>query len=123
MAFKLSSDKEILELKSYLLRKNTDRNFTYQQLRQYYNAEYFKGTEVQGMRLIYNLMSAAVDRYTDFMIQTPEFRILPMGVSSDALDQADLLEKLLASQYQLNDFSILQGWASNLQAMLGMFAF
>lgn len=116
------SVKEILELKQHLLSKYSNRNEVYRKLRSYYDAEYWKGTEVQGIKLIYNLLAAAVDRYTDFMIQPPDWRVLPAGTSMDLIKAADKQEKLLYTQYDLNEIPIVQSWMANLQALLGFYA-
>lgn len=116
------SEKNIMEMRQFLLRKYTKRNETYQALRKYYNGDYHSGSEVQGIRLTYNLLADAVDRYTDFMIQPPDWRVIPMGTTKPELEQADKEEKFLYSQYGQNNISIIQGWVANLQAMLGMFA-
>lgn len=110
---------QIQSLKETLLRKYDLRNQAYSKLREYYNAEYWKGTEVQGIKLIYNLLAAAVDRYTDYMIQPPDWRVIPAGTTKAALDMADKQEKLLYMQYDLNDIAIVQGWLAHLQSMLG----
>lgn len=118
----MATEKEIMELRGYLLRKFTKRNETYQELRKFYNSDYHSSSEVQGIRLVYNLLADAVDRYTDFMIQPPDWRVVPMGSSTEELEQADKEEKFLYSQYGQNFIHIIQGWIANLQAMLGMFA-
>ena len=114
--------KQIIEMKEYLLRKFSKRNETFQALREMYNSEEWNGTEVQGIKLIYNLCAAAVDRYTDFLIQPPDWQVIPAGTEKKDLDLADRMEKFLYMQYELNDIEIAQAWMANNQSMLGMFA-
>lgn len=116
-----NSLQEILDTKTFLLRKYTPRNEMYHKFRRFYNAEFWTGKENNGIRLIYNLLASAVDRYTDFMVQTPDWQVIPADTTPEAMDMADLQEKLLYSQYARNNIQIIQPWMAHLQSLLGMF--
>lgn len=118
----MPTDAYIMSLREYLLRKFNRRNELFRQLRGFYNSEYWAETEQQGIKLIYNKVGLAVDRYTDFMIQPPDWQVIPTDVTTEARKQAETQEKYLYCQYAKNHIGIVHGWLVNLQAQLGMFA-
>ena len=85
---------EILDLRTFLKSKYSRRDTAYRQLRQLYNADYWSGkNNVTGIKLVYNLLANVVDRFTDFMSQSPDWRVLPSSMEKPALTMADWQEK------------------------------
>lgn len=120
----LNSVAEIIEAREFLKGKYATRNTAYSKLRSIYNADYFSGkAHIQGVKLVYNLLANVVDRYTDFMSQPPDWRVIPYDVTEEAMIMADKQEKFLYSQWELNNIQMAQQWQSHLQALLGFFGF
>lgn len=120
----LTSVSEILEARRFLQGKYSTRDNAYSKLRALYNADYFSGkSHIQGVKLVYNLLANVVDRYTDFMSQPPDWRVIPFDVTPDATIMADKQEKFLYGQWDLNNILTIQQWQAHLQALLGSFGF
>lgn len=119
----LNNESEILEAKRYLEGKYSTRDQAYVVLRKLYNADYWGDSEVQGIKLVYNLIASVVDRYTDFMVLPPDWQVIPADVSKEAKIIAEKQERILYSQWELNDILILQQWQANLQSLYGFFGF
>ena len=120
----LNTANEILEARTFLRGKYTTRDGAYAKLRALYNADYFSGkSHIQGVKLVYNLLANVVDRYTDFMSQPPDWRVIPVDTTEEALIMADKQEKFLYSQWELNNIQMAQQWQAHLQALLGSFGF
>lgn len=115
---------EILEARTFLKGKYIVRDRAYMKLRSLYSADYFSGkAHIQGVKLVYNLLANVVDRYTDFMSQPPDWRVIPSDITEEAMVMADKQEKFLYSQWELNNIQMAQQWQAHLQALLGMFGF
>lgn len=114
---------EILEMKDYLKGKYTTRNRAFQTFRRLYNGEFYNEEEGTMIHLVFNLLALAVDKYTDYMTQAPDWRVIPVDMTTPMLDAAERQEKLLYSQWELNDIITMQQWQAHLQSMLGFFAF
>lgn len=120
----LNTAGEILEARTFLKGKYATRDNAYSKLRSLYNADYFSGkAHIQGVKLVYNLLANVVDRYTDFMSQPPDWRVIPSDITEDAMVMADKMEKFLYSQWELNNIQMAQQWQAHLQALLGSFGF
>ncbi len=119
----LNSAGQIIEAKTFLEGKYTTRDAAYRKLRQLYNADYWSESKSEGVKLVYNLISSIVDRYTDLMSLPPDWRMIPDGLTPLHRAKADREEKLLYSQWELNNILIMQSWQANLQSLLGFFGF
>jgi len=120
----VESVKDIIELRRFLEGKYSNRDRAYRQLRQFYNADYWSGKpQISGIKLVYNLLANVVDRFTDFMSQPPDWRVLPMSMEEESLVMADKQEKLLYAQWGLNNINVAQQWQAHLQSLLGFFGF
>jgi len=119
----LDKASQIIEARRFLEGKFTQRDAIYRQLRKLYSADYWSGSQVTGIKLVYNLIASVVDRYTDFMSLPPDWQVLPHDVTREATLEADKQEKILYSQWELNNILVLQQWQGHLQSLLGFFGF
>ncbi len=119
----LDNANQIIEARRFLEGKYSARDNAFRNLRKFYNADYWSESEVQGIKLVYNLLASITDRYTDFMSQPPDWQVIPSDINKEAYAQADRQEKILYSQWEQNNHLVIQSWQANYQSMLGMFGF